>query len=167
VSEGAIGLLVLGLGNLLCRDDGAGIRTIEWIDRYYRAPEGAQVLDGGTLGLSLLPYLELAERAILVDAVATHAPAGSLVRLAGEHVTRAVGHHLSVHQIGVVDLLEGARFVGRMPRELVLLGVVPEALDLGVELSSSVANSIADLGESVIREAQRLGFRFAPRTELG
>jgi len=68
-------LLVLGLGNVLCGDDGTGVVAVHLLERRYRVPDGVQVLDGGTLGLSLLPYLEQAQQAILVDAIrAEHPP---------------------------------------------------------------------------------------------
>ncbi|HEX2798990.1 MAG TPA: hydrogenase maturation protease, partial [Thermoanaerobaculia bacterium] len=60
-----IRLLVLGLGNVLCGDDGLGSAAIGRLTARYEIPEGMSVLDGGTLGLSLLPYVEDAEKVIL------------------------------------------------------------------------------------------------------
>ena len=74
-------LLILGLGNVLLGDDGVGPAVIARLRDSYVAAAGSLLLDGGTLGLSLLPYLEDAQTVILVDAVAADAPAGTLVRL--------------------------------------------------------------------------------------
>ena len=115
-------LLILGLGNLLCTDDGVGPVAAQAIAETRVVPEGVQVLDGGTLGLSLLPYLEDAERAILVDAIEIDAPPGTLVRLEGDEVGPAVAARLSVHQVGVSDLIEAARWRERIPPTLVLHG---------------------------------------------
>lgn len=160
-------LLILGLGNLLCGDDGLGVTAVERLLDAYEAPEGVRILDGGTLGLSLLPYLEDAERAILVDAVRDDAVPGSFVRLSGEDVAPAVAARLSVHQIGVADLLDGARWVGRTPRTLVLLGLVPESIELSIELSASVEQNMPLLVRRVAEEAAVLGFplRLRPRHE--
>jgi hydrogenase maturation protease len=103
-------LLVLGLGNVLCGDDGLGAVAVHLLQRRYQAPDGVSILDGGTLGLSLLPYLEEAHEAILVDAIRGDGPPGSFVRLEGDEVAPAVAGRLSVHQVGVADLLEGARW---------------------------------------------------------
>jgi hydrogenase maturation protease len=157
-------LLVLGLGNLLCGDDGLGVAAVERLTASYEAPEGVRVVDGGTLGLSLLPYLEEAEAAILVDAIRDDLPPGSLVRLEGDEVAPAVAARLSVHQIGVADLLEGARWLGRFPATLVLLGLVPRTLDLSLERSEPVEEHLPELVESVVSEARRLGFEFRSRT---
>jgi hydrogenase maturation protease len=151
-------LLVLGLGNLLCRDDGLGAFVAREIAGTRIIPDGVRVLDGGTLGLSLLPYLEDAERAILVDAIQADEPVGSLVRLDGEDVGPAVAARLSVHQVGVSDLIEAARWRGRIPPTLVLLGIVPETTDLGVGLSAPVLAAMPTLVDWVCREAERLGF---------
>lgn len=157
-----IPLLVLGLGNVLLGDDGAGVTAVDYVLRHFAAPEGVSLLDGGTLGMALLPVLTAADRVILVDAVAADAPAGSLVRLLGEDVAHASLHRLSPHQVGVADLLDGARLVDRLPETLVLLGVVPESIELEVGLSPAVLASIPELAELVVEEAARLGYAFSP-----
>ena len=162
-AERPVPLLVLGLGNLLCADDGLGVAAVHRLLERYEPPPGALVLDGGTLGLSLLPQVEDAERVILVDAIRGEAPPGSLVRLEGDEVAPAVAARLSVHQIGVADLLDGARWVDRYPPVLVLLGLVPGSLDLSVERSAPVESGLDGLVESVVAEAQCLGFEFRPR----
>lgn len=159
------GLLVLGLGNLLCGDDGAGVAAVELLRKRYLEPAGVTVLDGGTLGLSLLPYVEDAADAILVDAVRADLPPGSLVRLEGEQVSLAARERLSVHQIGVADLLGGAHLVGRLPERLLLLGIVPEKVELRFGRSPLVEAGLPDLVERVVVEAKAWGYRFAPRSE--
>jgi hydrogenase maturation protease len=151
-------LLILGLGNLLCGDDGLGVSAVERLVDAYEAPDGVRVLDGGTLGLSLLPYLEDAERVILVDAVRNDTAPGSFVRLTGDEVAPAVAARLSVHQVGVADLLEAARWLGRMPATLVLLGLVPESIELSLTRSPSVERNMPELVRRVAEEAAALGF---------
>jgi hydrogenase maturation protease len=162
-TERSTPLLVLGLGNLLCGDDGLGAVAVHLVLRRYEPPPGVFVLDGGTLGLSLLPYLEDAKEAILVDAIRANAPPGTFVRLEGEDVAPAVASRLSVHQVGVVDLLDGARWRDRYPSRLILLGLVPESLALGLERSPLVEAGLGELVEAVVAEARRLGHEFIPR----
>ena len=138
----SISLLVLGLGNLLCSDDGLGAAAVALLDREWEEPEGTLVLDGGTLGLALLPYFEDARDVILVDAVRSDEPAGASVRLTGEDVAPAVLHRLSPHQIGVADILDGARLHGRWPDRVVLLGLVPLTFRLGIERSAAVQSGM-------------------------
>ena len=156
-------LLILGLGNVLCGDDGLGSAAIAQLQARYEIPDGVSALDGGTLGLSLLPYLEDSEKVILVDAIRADVPPGSFVRLEGEDVGPAVAGRLSVHQVGVADLLDAARWRGRLPEELVLLGLVPETLDVGVTLSARVEDGLSGLVDRVVQEVNRLGFELHPR----
>lgn len=163
MNEADFDLLILGLGNVLCGDDGAGVAAIEVLQRDYVVPSTARVLDGGTLGLSLLPYLESARQVILVDAIAADAPAGTIVELAGQEVARASLKRLSPHQIGVADLLTGALLSGSMPPQLRLLGIVPEGTELGLGLSSQVRAGVPELVERVVQAARALGHTLSPR----
>ncbi len=156
-----VDLLVLGLGNLLCGDDGVGVVAVSRLRDMFDVPAGVEVLDGGTLGLSLLPYLQRARRAILVDAVRTCAPPGTLVRLEGDDVAHAAAHTLSPHQVGVADLLDGALLSGRAPAPIVLVGVVPARIDLTTTLSAEVEAQLDALVERVVEEAARLGVHMA------
>jgi hydrogenase maturation protease len=156
-------LLVLGLGNVLCSDDGLGVAAVEILRRRYRMPKDARVLDGGTLGLSLLSYIDASEDVILVDAVLGPGPAGSLVRLEGDEVAPAVRTRLSCHQIGVADLLDALSMLGAEPRSLVLLGLIPETLTLGLGRSRAVQASVPALVDKIVEEARRLGHEFLPR----
>ena len=154
-------LLVLGLGNVLLEDDGVGAAAVSALLERYEAPAGVKVLDGGTLGLSLLPYLESADALILVDAVKTDDPPGSVLRLDGDDVMPAVATRLSPHQVGVADLLDGARWLGRYPNRVVLLGLVPESMELVVGLSPRVRAALPALIERIVGEALALGFVFS------
>jgi len=160
-------LLVLGLGNLLLGDDGVGSAAVALLLDRYQPPRDVRVLDGGTLGLALLPYLDDADAVVLVDAIRADAAPGSLVRLDGEQVAPAVATRLSPHQIGVADLLDGARWLDRYPARLVLLGIVPETMDLAVGLSPDVAKSLPDLVERVVEEAAAMNFVFTRIARTG
>lgn len=158
--SGCVELLVLGLGNPLCGDDGAGIAAVARLAEAWSAPEGTLVLDGGTLGLALLPYLLEARRAILADAVRTGDPPGTIFRLRGDDVAHAAAGKLSPHQVGVADLLDSVRLLGGGPEELVLVGIAPERIDLELGCSPAVESRIGDLVEAVVEEAARLGAPF-------
>ncbi|MDH3402188.1 MAG: hydrogenase maturation protease [Acidobacteriota bacterium] len=159
-SEGS--LLVLGLGNVLCGDDGLGVVAVHELERRYDLPAGVQAVDGGTLGLSLLTLFERRQDVVLVDAVRAEAPPGSLVRLTGDDVAPAVRTRLSVHQIGVADLLDGLRLIDAYPRRLVLLGLVPETMELGLERSAAVDANLPALVAAVAAEARALGHEVTP-----
>ena len=158
-------LLILGLGNILCGDDGVGVAAVERLRRRYAPAPGVRVLDGGTLGLALLGEFRGAENVILVDAVRTDAPPGAPVRLDGDDVAAAVRERLSVHQIGVADLLDALRLMDAFPRRLLLLGLVPRTLELGLRRSPEVEAGVEGLVDEVAAEARRMGFPLRRRSE--
>jgi hydrogenase maturation protease len=131
--------LVLGVGNLLLSDEGVGIRVIERLAETYDLPESVQILDGGTLGLDLLYYLEGVENLLIVDAVEMEKTPGTLLRLEGEEVPAFLSIKMSPHQIGIPDMLFAAKLKDLYPRNVVLWGVQPAVLDTGLDLSSPVA----------------------------
>lgn len=151
-------LRILGLGNVLCTDDGLGVVAVETLRRRYDIPDEVAVLDGGTLGLSLIPQLEDAQAAILVDAIRIAAPPGTLVRLEGDEILPAVRQRLSVHQIGVADLLDALWLLDRTPTKLVLVGLVPESIDLGWGCTAPIRERIDELVDRVASEAALLGW---------
>ena len=158
-------LLVLGLGNVLCGDDGLGVAATEILGRRYELPDSARVLDGGTLGLALMSHIRSFHDVILVDAVRGEGPPGTLVRLVGDEVAPAARHRLSVHQVGVADLLDGLRLLDEYPSNLVLLGLVPETLTLGLGRSAAVERQLPKLVSTIVEEAGRLGYALRQRND--
>ncbi len=152
-----LAVLVLGLGNVLCGDDGAGVIVAHQLRREYVMPDGVRVVDGGTLGLDLLALVAASDRVILVDAVRAEGPPGTLVRLAGDEVAPAVYERLSMHQIGVADLLAGAALCDRYPQEVVIVGIVPEMTSLSYGCTPDVTASLPALAAAVLAELRRLG----------
>jgi hydrogenase maturation protease len=165
IAGGKIGVLVLGLGNVLLGDDGLGAAAVARLEGEYSIPPGVHVADGGTLGLSLLGLLTDADHVILVDAVRTDDPPGTLVRLDGEDVSDAVRDRLSPHQVGVADLLDAARLIDRYPATVTLLGLVPEAFDLAVVRSAAVDARLDELVAAIVQQVQSLGYKMVPEPD--
>ncbi len=149
--------LVLGLGNLLLRDEGVGVHAVQCLTEKFEFADDVQVLDGGTLGLDLLPYLEEADRVLIVDAVETGNAPGTLSRFSAEEVPTFLGIKVSPHQMGLADLLAASRLRGKLPQELVLVGIEPEIINTGLELSPSVASQMDALLDRVLAELSRWG----------
>jgi hydrogenase maturation protease len=157
--------LVLGLGNILMRDEGVGVRVVERLREDYEFAPETQVLDGGTLGLDLLPWVEDADRLLVIDAVDMGAEPGSLARLEGEEVPAFLGVKISPHQMGLADLLAAAHLRGHFPQELVLWGVQPMLIDVGLELSPQVAAQVETLMERVLAELGRWEIEWTRKLE--
>jgi len=152
-------VLVLGIGNLVMSDDGVGVVVVQRLQREYRLPGYVDVMDGGTLGLDILPRLEGIERLIVVDAVETGKEPGTCVRLTGEELPIALETKISPHQMGLKDLLSVARLMGHFPQEMVLIGVQPGDIEIGTELTPAVEAQVDTLLAAVVDELRAWGIQ--------
>lgn len=146
---------VIGLGNILQRDDGAGVAAVLELAAQAGRWPGAELIDGGTLGLELLAYVEDATHLLLLDAVLTGAAPGTLVRLEGEDIPLQLSTKLSPHQAGVVDLLAAAWLQDRLPDQIVVLGIEPEQIAWGTELSACVQEGLPGLVAAAASQLDR------------
>lgn len=143
--------VVLGLGNILHGDDGAGPHAIRRLRDDPRVPNDVSLVEGGTLGLELLPYVWDCAHLIVIDAIDVGGNPGTLVRLSGEDLKGLRGNS-NVHQLGVSDLLVALRMLADRQPEVVLLGLQPTSTDWSCELSPCVAARIESLVEATIQE---------------
>jgi hydrogenase maturation protease len=154
--------LVLGLGNILLHDEGIGVWVAESLRRRFAFPGGVTVLEGGTLGLDLLPRLEGIERLLLIDAVRLGGQPGAVVRLEGDEVPAVLDVKVSPHQVGVQDLLATARLMGSTPPHVVLWGMEPGRLDPGTGFSPPVTAGLPELEARVLAELAGWGLAGRP-----
>ncbi len=156
--------LILGIGNLLWADEGFGIRCVEALAEGWRVPDGVRVMDGGTQGLYLLPYVEAARRLVIFDAVDFGLPAATLRIMRGDEVPQFLGaKKMSLHQTGFQDVLATARLRGWAPEALVLIGCQPVELeDYGGGLRPEVAAQIDPAIAAARAELAGWGLEVAP-----
>ena len=147
-------IAVVGIGNSLLTDDGAGIHTLE---RFARDNEDDDVccLDGGTVGLALLNRLANLDGLVALDAMKLGKAPGSVTVLLGEDMDSHLrNQHGSVHEVGLSDLMDALRLSGQLPENRALIGIEPEDMDWGTEPTATVAASIpeaAELTQNLVR----------------
>jgi len=132
-------ITVLGIGNILLQDEGYGVRVVENLSKRYRFPDDVQVLDGGTLGMELVRFLAGTKRLLIVDAINGDSPPGTFYRLTGEEVQAYFQEKVSMHELGIKDVLAVLGVTGQPVEEVVIIGVQPESLDIGLDLTPAVA----------------------------
>jgi hydrogenase maturation protease len=159
-----ISVLVLGVGNLVMSDDGVGVMVAQRLQQKYRFPDNVAVMDGGTLGLDLLPMLENISHLILIDAVETGKKAGTCIRLFGQELPIALETKLSPHQMGLKDLLAVSELMGHSPGEMVLIGVQPGSIEMEVGLTPVVEAQLDTLVANVLIELENWGVVVIPIT---
>jgi len=156
------GALVLGIGNVLLRDEGVGVVVARRIEAARESgdmviPPDTRVVDGGTLGLDLLPMIEDADQVVMIDAVDLGQAPGTVSILRDETVQAALSGHVSPHQIGVGDLVAAARLMGIMPPRFTLVGIQPGEIAIGLELTEPVAAAVDVAIDLVRRELAPAG----------
>jgi hydrogenase maturation protease len=161
---------ILGVGNVLCTDDGLGPYAIKVLEAQYEFPENVEVIDLGTPGLDFTPYLADARLVIVLDTIKGEEAAGTLKLLRDrEIVAKPPPSRMSPHEPGLREALMATEFSDSSPDEILLIGVVPESTDQGTKLTESVRSAVSDVVDAVIVELTRLGhppIRRDPPSEL-
>ena len=140
--------VVLGIGNTILTDEAAGVRAVELLEQRYRMPESVLVIDGGTSGMEMIEDLSNLDFLIVIDVVKTGATPGTVVKIAGDEIPVFFRRKLSPHQIALPDVLASLELLDTMPKEIVVLGVEPISLELGMEMTVCKSENAAGLGLS-------------------
>ena len=156
-------VLVLGIGNVLWADEGFGVRCVERMAETHALPAHVKLLDGGTQGLYLLPFLEEADALVVFDAVDFGFTPGTLVTMRDEDVPAFMGaKKMSLHQTGFQDVIATAQLMGYCPRRMTLIGCQPVELeDYGGSLRPAVAEQIDHAIAEAVRELHAWGIEVA------
>jgi len=145
-------ILILGLGNPLLGDEGIGVRVVEEL-KGLELPDGVVVVEGGTTGLGLIGLMEGYERVIIVDAADMGHPPGRVVRFTPLEVQlKTAEAPLSLHQIGLEEVLALAEALEVAPAELVIIGIQPSQLEVGAGLSPEVERAIPQIIRIILDE---------------
>jgi hydrogenase maturation protease len=152
-------IVVLGVGNLLWADEGFGVRCVEALGNGWDLPPDVEIMDGGTLGLALVPLLTDATHVLLFDAVAHRGEPGTLVVARDDEVPALIsGSKMSLHQVGVSDILASLDLLGHKPARFTVVGVRPvELADYGGSLTAPVLAQLPAALRLGIEELRRWG----------
>jgi hydrogenase maturation protease len=137
-------VVVLGLGNLIQNDEGAGLAVLEKLRQRLGNKTPVELLDGGTLGLDLLVIIEECSHLLVLDAVDAGMPPGSVVELTKEQIPLFSSVKLSQHQVSLQEVLALASLRGTLPHSLHLVGIQPENISLGMTLSAPVSAALEE-----------------------
>ena len=152
-------ILILGLGNTLLSDEGAGIHALNALQTHLADCADIDFLDGGTLSFTLAGPIEDADRLIVIDAAQLHAEPGAVQVFVDADMDRYLGSNnkRSVHEVGLIDLMIIARLTDRLPQRRALIGIQPRDIDWGDQPSAPVAAAIpkvCELARELIRSWQ-------------
>ena len=138
--------LVLGIGNLLLNDEGAGIHVVNRLEK--ENYKSADLMDGGTGGFHLLGFIQSYKKIIIVDASLDQYPAGN-VRVLYPKYAKEFPHQLSAHEIGLKDLIDAAFLLGNVPDICLVAISIKDFQEIGMELTPEVEKAIPVAMEKV------------------
>ena len=144
-------VLVLGIGNILLRDEGIGVRVIEAL-REYLLPNTIELVDGGTAGADLLDVISDRHKVIVIDAVDADVEPGSTLRLSLDDLVAGQTAAVSLHEIGLVETFAMARHLGSAPGEVVIIGIQPKEIIASDQLSPEISACVPAIVKQVIEE---------------
>jgi hydrogenase maturation protease len=157
-----LNIAVFGIGNLLLSDDGVGIHAIHKLIHDFEFPDSLELIDGGTKGLDLLPLFENRDKILIIDAANFKKEPGTIDSVEGSNIPAFLSTKLSVHQIGLPDLLFSAKFMEVMPDEMCLIGIQPDSMDTSTELSDVVSGQMDSLIKRVLEKLKEWGVEAVP-----
>jgi len=149
-------VLVLGVGNLLLKDDGVGVHLINAL-RETPFPDNVQLIDAGTVSHQLIPLFHETDYLILVDAVSANDVPGSIYRFSPDDLNFfPTEYKWSLHEMNLIDILQMAEMTGAKP-DTIIIGVQPkDASSWSLELSDEVAAVLPRVRELVVEELKRI-----------
>ncbi len=156
---------ILGIGNLLVSDEGFGVHAVRYLEEHYQFPDNVIIIDGGTAGIYMSPFLEECDPVIVIDVVDIDAEPGSMHYYSNEDVKAGkISTRMSPHQLGLLEVLEICKLRDAAPESVEFYCVVPKTLETSTELSDVVAPRIKDICDIVLKRLGEMGVEVSKRT---
>lgn len=147
---------VLGIGNILMRDEGFGVHFVQWFSERYQTAEGLLIIDGGTLGYKLLDIICSCEHLIVVDVLKLDDVPGSIYRFTKEEMEMHMPLPTTVHEVTFPDVLFKSELLGEAP-ETIFLCIVPRNYkELDMKMSELLFDKFTDVENLLISELEKL-----------
>ncbi|MGA1867738.1 MAG: HyaD/HybD family hydrogenase maturation endopeptidase [bacterium] len=150
-------LTILGLGNIIFKDEGFGVHFVRQFKDKYKMPEGALIVDGGTLGYMLMDTICQTEHLVVIDTVKAKDTPGAIYRFHPDAIPTHLSYNVSAHEVEFMDLLLKAEMMEEAP-ETIFITVVPEdILGEGMEMTATMHECVPKVEKLVLEEMKRLG----------
>jgi hydrogenase maturation protease len=148
-------VVVIGMGNLLMKDEGIGIHAVQALQEAGLPPQ-VRLIDGGT-SPDIIAYAGASAKLIIIDAARAGGEPGTVYRFRPEDLADARGDLASAHELGLVPNLKLMALLGNSPKETVIIGIEPKEIDYGLELSAELQQKLPDVVRTVLKEIDAFG----------
>jgi hydrogenase maturation protease len=148
-------ITILGIGNTLFQDEGVGIHVLPLLEEMFQGDPTIEIVEGLTDGMKLLGPVEDADYLIVIDAINAGKKGGELITLVGDQIPAYFGVKMSIHQLGFQEVLFAAKLRDRYPEHIVMFGMQPTSLELGVELTPANQQNLPQLAELIGQQVKQ------------
>ena len=138
---------VVGICYIINQDEGIGFSCAEYLKKITDNPDFVQIIDGGTLGMDLMPYIAGTKKLLLIDAMNIDAPVGSFHSFTGDELNAYFKDKISVHDLGVNDMLAVLKLTDNPIEEVVVMGVKPEVVSMGLDMTEKIAEKVPEVAQ--------------------
>ena len=154
---------VLGIGNVILKDEGFGVRVAEYLAANYDFDDSVQIIDGGTLGIELTHYVTDTQKLLVIDSIDGGAIPGTIFCFRNEEVSAHFAKKISAHEVGIQDVLTVLKLTGRAVPQVTVIGVQPYDIGAGVDLTDDMAKLMSKITSMALEELGDWGVDFRPK----
>jgi hydrogenase maturation protease len=158
------GVTILGLGNILMQDEGVGVYSANLLKDNYNFSPDIKIIDGGTTGTDLLPYFEESDKILIIDAVNFEKDPGYIDVIENDNILTTITAKISLHHLGLSDVLSLIKLLGITPSEICLVGIQPVTMELGLDISNEMKKFSDKILETVISKLSSWGISCEKKT---
>lgn len=146
------GTVIIGIGNILLRDDGVGVHTINCL-RNENIPSTIELVDGGTSTLNILSYFLDYSRVIIIDCLRAGYEPGTIYKINPDEIKNYRSENLSLHDVQILDVIKMANMIGKFPK-VTIIGIEPEEINLHTELTETIRNKVPEVIKHIKNELE-------------
>ena len=150
-------LVILGLGNILFKDEGFGVHFVRDFQKKYLLPQDVSIIDGGTLGYMLMDLICETENLLVIDTVKTNEEPGTVYKFKPDAIPTTLQYNVSAHEVEFLDLLLKAEMIGEAPSTTIIAVVPEDIINNGFEMTARVKKSLPKVEELIKEEIMGLG----------
>ena len=157
---------ILGVGNVILKDEGFGVRVVEYLDKNYEFAENVQLIDGGTLGIELTKFITGTKKLLILDSINSGGEKGKIFKFENDEVLAHFEDKLSAHEVGVKDVLALLQVTGKAPEKVVVIGAEPYDLGAGVGLSKEMFALLSKVADDALKVLQKWNIEFNKKSDF-
>ena len=158
---------ILGVGNVILKDEGFGVRVAEYLDHHYTFPDSVQIVDGGTLGIELTQYVTGTNKLLVIDSINGGAEPGTVFRFHNDAIMEHFQDKLSAHEVGIQDVLALLTVTGHKSPDVIVIGAQPFDVEAGVGLSDGMQALLPQIVEQALKDLGNWGIEAQRKESAG